>query len=111
LPSPAQLGVPRSLRSQATVVNKSTLKVTVHSTEERQAAVQQLISAGWVQDSSSGRQTQMHRPKKLRGPDIAAIVYGFFCFLLPAVIYFIMWSNKPIPVLVVEQVGTGISAA
>lgn len=103
MPSPAQYGIPRSLRAQTKVINKGLLRIQVSTAEQRRNVALQLQSAGWVQDSQSAQETQMHRPKKLRSADIAAIVYGFFFFIIPAVIYFMMWSSKPIPVIIIEQ--------
>lgn len=111
MPNPAQLGVPRKLASQTTMLDKSSMRLVVSSEDERQAVVQALTSAGWVQDGVSGPKTHMHRPKKLRGADIAVIAYGFFCFIIPAIIYFMMWSNRPIPTITIERVSSGSSAA
>jgi hypothetical protein len=102
VPNAGQLGVPRQLRAQTTVTSKSSMRLVVDSEDERQAAIQALVSAGWVQSSTSAAKTQMHRPKKLRGADVAIMAYGFFCFIIPAVIYFIMWTNKPIPTITIE---------
>jgi len=107
MPSLAQYGIPYSLRQNTQVISKNLLRIEVANSDERRNISFQLQSAGWVMDSQGATETQMHRPKKLRAVDIAAIAYGFLFFIIPAVMYFMMWSKKPIPVIIIEQTSSG----
>lgn len=107
--NPAQYGIPRSLRGVTKVISKNLLRIQVTTSDERRSVSLQLQAAGWVLDTQDSTSTQMHRPKKLRAIDIAAIAYGFLFFIIPAVFYFMMWSKKPIPVIIIEQTSSGTS--
>lgn len=68
--------------------------IVASSEEDWRHLEMQLVSQGFqkAQDLPDGE--LFVKPKRLGPVEIFAIVFGLFCFLLPGVMYLMMWSRR-----------------
>lgn len=99
-----QAGIPRDLLSRVVQVDKAVYRIEVPTSSEQENVVNKLQAAGFQLQESKELRRVLVKPKKLGGQEIAFMLIGLFCLVLPAVIYFLIWSQRPNPVVVVEIV-------
>jgi hypothetical protein len=74
----------------------------VANSSERDQVVSGLISQGFIVARETEHETQLTKPKKFGPREWMAVLYGFICFIIPALVYIAMWSAKPPEVVIVR---------
>lgn len=79
--------------------------IDVADADERDEAIAGLLRRGFVVQHETASEVQLAKPKRLGGPEMMALLFGLLCFVIPAVVYFALWTAKPTPVVVIRLSG------
>jgi hypothetical protein len=97
------LDIPRDLAKRGTSGGKGIAVFNV-SVAEHSGVVTQLQAAGFQIERETEEETRLVKPKRMGGQELAMLLVGLLCFVIPAIIYFMIWSRQPTPVAVVRSV-------
>lgn len=104
-------GVPKTLRRRAKQVEKGVSVIVVNDKADRDDVINRLTMEGFTHQRNGGRDSYYTKPKKFGAGEIAVIVYGLICFVIPAVIYYMLWAAMPNPVVIVRKSETYVETA
>lgn len=79
--------------------------MAVASRQEHDQKVQQLMREGFKVQWRTELETGLIRPNPITAVDVFCLVLGTVCFVLPGIIYFIMWLSRPALAVVVSIQG------
>ena len=77
--------------------------IQAESADDFQQIELQLLSHGFQRAREVGDGAVFVKPKRLGPTEIFAIVIGLFVFLLPGVLYLMMWSRRPPEMVTVRR--------
>lgn len=76
--------------------------IDVASATQLDVRVSQLLAEGYLVQRETPTEVQLVKPKHFGPSEWMAVMFGFICFVIPAFVYFAMWSAKPVPIVIVR---------
>lgn len=76
--------------------------IDVANATQLDARVSQLLTEGYIVQRETPAEVQLVKPKHFGPSEWVAVMFGFMCFVIPAFVYFAMWSAKPAPIVIVR---------